>query len=362
MTAEAVREGAHLLEKAPRAPYTFGDWRGMAHEHAQRVKDNGLCRLSHIALFDALEALRLQGEELPDYWADYLIEVWGGNAPNLYQLAGDYHTYGERAPSRIMGETLNARTTLLCGRGRSLARLLGQIALEPNDFNDMGLALKGVGGKIPKMPHVKTIEFWQELDCRPHRLDDASEQFYGQQLANACRNLEHLNWGAGDCEGIRIMNLDPVLRACPHLRTVTGALPTLEDAPHLKSVSLRQAYLYDGTERVERRLDRLGPLEVLQLTQVREISGKCGQVALERVGHVRAAQLQIGGERHSAYSDPQGSLVWIRDAALAVGASSVYVMGTPHTVAHVTRAFKGTGLLVRWETPKPGKPEREQQF
>jgi hypothetical protein len=356
MTAEAVREGAHLLGEAP---FTFGDWRAMAHEHAQQVKDNGFCRVPHLALFDALEALRLQGEELPDFWADYLIDVWG-KAPNMYQLAGDYYTHGELSPRRILGE-VQYRAELLAGKDRGIARLLGQLRLEPNDFND--LQRHGRNSiKINKMPHVKTIEFWQELIGCPHRLNESGEQSYGEALANACRNLERLHWGAGDCEGIRILNLDRILSACPNLRTVTGALPMLEDAPQIKSVSIRQAYLYNEVERVERRLDRLGPLENLQLTQVREISGRWGAKALERVGHIRATVLGIGGERHTAHRYPQESLVWIKDAALAVGASIVYITGTPHTVAHVTRAFKGTGLLVRWETPKAGKPEREQQF
>lgn len=345
---------------APAAP-TFGDWRAYAHKWAPRVEIQGFVRGAQEELFQLLAKLHTADQELPEYWADYLIDVWQGRGPNLYQMSTPFIGIPP------IFDSPDRASCILTGREASSARLLTALILDAQHLTGVVSALDA-RQRVNVMPHVKELTYMQErIDPRIHRAgyrrSEADEQRAGEALAGACRGLERLEWGGGSaCEAHAILDLDRILRACPHLHTVSAALPTLEDAPGLKRVSLRQAALYDETQRVERRLERLGELESLQLTQIREIASPPARTALARLAHVKAATLQISQEIHAAHSDPQGSLQWIADAAKAVGAQDVYIFNTPHTVAHVTRAFKGSGIKVRWETPKRSREEREEQF
>lgn len=343
---------------APAAP-TFGDWRAYAHKWAPHVETLGFVHGAQIELFQILAKLHAADQELPEYWADYLIDVWQGRGPNLYQMSVSFR---DMPP---IFDSPNMARQILTGGAAPLARLLTKIALYEAHMVETTADLDA-GQRVNVMPHVKELIYTQEArDARyrtANRPSDAEEQRAGEALAGACRNLERLEWGGPVVEAHTILDLDRILRACPHLHTVSAALPTLEDAPGIKRVSLRQAALYDETQRVERRLERLGKLESLQLTQIREIASPPARTALARLAHVKAATLQISQEIHAAHSDPQGSLKWIADAAQAVGAQEVYIYNTPHTVAHVTRAFKASGIKVRWETPKRSREEREEQF
>lgn len=345
---------------APAAP-TFGDWRAYAHKWARRVEETGFARCAQEQLFKILAQLHGADQELPEYWADYLIDVWQGHGPNLYQMSTPFIGIPE-----VFDSPDRARR-ILTGGEASIARLLTALVLDAQHLTGVVSALDA-GQLVNAMPHVKELTYMQEhIDPRIYRAgyrgSEADEQRAGEALAGACRNLGVLAWGGGSgCEAHTILDLDRILRACPHLHTVSAALPTLEDAPGIKRLSLRQAALYDETQRVERRLERLGKLESLQLTQIREIASPPARTALARLAHVKAATLQISQEVHAAHRDPQGSLQWIADAAKVVGAQEVYIFNAPHTVAHVTRAFKGSGLKVRWETPKRSREEREEQF
>lgn len=344
---------------APAAP-TFGDWRAYAHKWAPHVETLGFVHGAQIELFQILAKLHTADQELPEYWADYLIDVWQGRGPNLYQMSVSFR---DMPP---IFDSPNMARQILTGGAAPLARLLTKITLDGAHMVETTADLDA-GQRANVMPHVKELIYIQEgRDARyrtANRPSEADEQRAGEALAGACRYLERLEWGGGPVvEAHTILDLDRILRACPHLHTVSAALPTLEDAPGIKRISLRQAALYDETQRVERRLERLGKLESLQLTQLREIASPPARTALARLAHVKAATLQISQEIHAAHRDPQGSLKWIADAAKVVDAQEVYIFNTPHTVAHVTRAFRGSGIKVRWETPKRSREEREEQF
>lgn len=324
----------------------------MAHQWAPTIKEKGITRGPLAALFAALAQLRQNGHKLPAIWADYLVSVWG-EAPSLYMLSGDGR-WGEIGSDLLWGEGVWGAREIMCGRDHGFGRLLGETRIEEGLIRE--LALSSNLGRM--FPHVRQLSY--ETPWRT-ALTARDEDHVGELLARACPALETLEWGAGDGEGVHVVDLDPFIRSCPGLSYAGCALPRLEDAPHIKRVSLRQAHLYNETERVERRLDRLGKLEYLAISHLREVDSKPARTALARLEHVNADLVMITSAIHDARRKPLEALEWARAAAKTCGARTVYVDGPPHTVANITRTFKGSGLLVRWMSPKSGKL-REEQF
>lgn len=360
MTAAVALE-APLLEseecRAPTGPVEFGEWRAMAQLCATlaQVQRSPWAHKQTQELFPLLARMAKHDQELEPFWADYLIDLMRGVGITRFQLC-DHWTGPVTSAHLWTSDAERGRNieALTAGHPQGFNRLVTALAIEAKEM----LSMQQAGG-VARWPNLRSLNYEAGPSWRP--VDASYQEATLHTIACAASRLHSFY-----TRGV-LVNLDPILRACPLLRVVGGALPMRETGAQITRLSLMQADLYSGEAQAEkaRRLALVGELESLQITELREVTTRPAHDALATLSRAHGLQARalLVSELHNspAWRAPREALEWARQAAGLVRADLVQLDGMFHTVKNIRDTFKGTGHLVRWIAPK-SQTLREEQF